>query len=326
MHIGVIGPATPDSFGDNIGNSLEAMGHVVSRLGGIRPDFRGPRITRTVEIVHQAYPRLEGRTHLKVAAKALALGCRIVLSTDAALAPEAVELLRRNRVVVALWFPDAVVNLGRLRMLTAPYNALFFKDRILVERIKETLGLPVHYLPQACNPRWHRPIGEAGSKHHVAVVGNTYVTRLLLLERLHRDGIPIVIYGSPFPRWAARSIPDSCHTGRVVRREEKSRVFREAAAVLNNMHPAEMDSVNLRLFEATAAGAAVLCERRPALKELYDEHEIVAFSSYDELLERTRELLGDQRMTRRIGDLGNARAYRDHTYQARLDRALELLT
>lgn len=31
-------------------------------------------------------------------------------------------------------------------------------------------------------------------------------------------------------------------------------MFREAAGVLNNLHPAEMNSVNARLFEATAAG------------------------------------------------------------------------
>ncbi len=62
----------------------------------------------------------------------------------------------------------------------------------------------------------------------------------------------------------------SCYAGHPVFGHDKARVFREAAAVLNNLHPAEMRGVNARLFEATASGAAVLCERRPVLDELFD--------------------------------------------------------
>jgi hypothetical protein len=46
------------------------------------------------------------------------------------------------------------------------------------------------------------------------------------------------------------------HTGRLSIGEEKARVFRSAAAVLNNLHPAEISGVNARLFEAAGSGAA----------------------------------------------------------------------
>ena len=78
--------------------------------------------------------------------------------------PESVAGLRRNGARVALWFPDAVANLGRALMLMAPYDALFFKEPHLVDRLRAMLDLPVYYLPEACNPRCHRPTVPAGTR------------------------------------------------------------------------------------------------------------------------------------------------------------------
>jgi spore maturation protein CgeB len=55
----------------------------------------------------------------------------------------------------------------------------------------------------------------------------------------------------------------------------------EEMDVLDNLHPAEMHGLNCRLFEATAAGRAVLCESRPARAELFDtDREVLAFASF----------------------------------------------
>jgi spore maturation protein CgeB len=214
-----------------------------------------------------------------------------------------------------------------MRILAAPYTALFFKDRLLAQRIRDTLGQPAWYLPEACNPEWHRPIGIAGSDKHIVVVGNTYLSRLMLLKRLHEDGVPLMIYGGPAPRWAPKVIPDNCYAGRSVRREEKARIFRQAAAVLNNLHPAEMTSVNARLFEATGAGAAVLCEDRASLGEHYAVgREVLAFARYDELVEQCKELLADSSRGASIGNAASKRAHAEHSYEARLKVVLERLS
>jgi spore maturation protein CgeB len=326
MRVGIVGPAEPDTFGNNIGHCLTNMGHLVTYLGQAKPSHSSRSLTRISEVIQQAYPRLEDRIQRRIAERAIESQCEVVIVTDSMLVPDVVTRLRRNRIAVALWFPDAVVNMGRARMLAAPYTALFFKDRLLVDRLRDTLDVPVWYLPQACNPSWHRPLGTPGKNKHIVVVGNTYLSRLLLLERLVKDGVPIVIYGAPIPRWAPQVIPDSCHTGKSVYCQEKSKVFREAAGVLNNLHPGEMHGLNVRLFEATAAGAAVLCERRPALEELYDtSSEVVAFSSYAELIGGVRDLLESPTMTEEIGDAATKRAHNEHTYEIRLSIMLEKL-
>ena len=86
-----------------------------------------------------------------------------MINIDARLMPSAVTQLKRSGVRSAFWYPDAVENLGRQLMLLAPYDAMFFKEPHLVERLQANLDLPVYYLPQGCNPRWHRPIVPAGT-------------------------------------------------------------------------------------------------------------------------------------------------------------------
>lgn len=326
MHVGLIGGNRPDGFQDNIADSLDRMGHRVSYLGSTVATRRGRTGNRVAALARSALPRLADRSHLRLARAAAEQGCDAVITVQGDLSPAAVAAMRRDRIEVALWFPDAVCNLGRQLMLAAPYTAVFFKDPLLVRRLRDMLDIPVFYLPQACNPHRHRPLVEAGNSRTVVVVGNVYPSRLMVLRRLYAAGVPLRVYGPPVPAWARDSLPAHLHAGRPVFREEKARVFRGAAAVLNNLHPAEMHGVNLRLFEATAAGAAVLCEQRPVLPELYDpETEVLPFGDFAELVDRALDLVADPGLTRKIGDAASRRAHTEHTYQHRLPAILEKL-
>lgn len=327
MRIGLIGRHGRDYFLDNLGAALRRLGHRVTPLGVPGVDRGDRRVMRATGRALRSVPRWQDRLHHQSLARAaVARECDAVLTTNGDLAPAAVAYLRSHRVSTALWFPDAVCNLGRQRMLHAGYTALFFKDPLLVDRLRDTLGLPVWYLPQGCNPTWHRPIGAPGTARTVVVAGNIYPSRAVLLRRLHDAGVPLTLYGPAMPAAARRLLPRQLHAGYPVFREEKSRVFRTAAAVLNNLHPAELHGINARLFEATAAGAAVLCEDRPVLGSLYDrDAEVVAYRTAPELLDRARELLADPTLTAKIGDAATARAHREHTYDHRLPTVLEKL-
>lgn len=326
VHVGVIGPHAPDLFAANVGEVLIGMGHRVTFLGSSMIRRGGRMVQQVANTALTASPRFEAKVHTRLATRARERECDAVINVEGVLAPAAVEDLHRHRIPLALWYPDAVINLGRARCLVAPYTTLFFKDPLLVQRLRDMLGLPVQYLPESCNARWHRPIGEAGTEPHIAIVGNTYITRLLLIRRLHDAGIPLKIYGGATPRWARHLIPAGLRVHPPIFREEKSRVFRGAAGVLNNLHPGEMHSVNRRLFEAAGAGAAILCEDRPALADLFDtEREVVPFTTFDELVDRASQLLADARLTRDIGDAASKRAHAEHTYEARLEIILDRL-
>ena len=118
--------------------------------------------------------------------------------------PGTVQLLKRAGMRVAFWFPDSVANMGRQFMLLAPYDAIFFKEPHIVNNLRATLDLPVYYLPECCNPRWHRPMVDAATEPYLVIAGNMYASRVRLLERLVAEGIPLRLYGGGFPVGSVR--------------------------------------------------------------------------------------------------------------------------
>jgi spore maturation protein CgeB len=313
----------PDYFADNVCSALSGMGLDVVALGSASVYVRGKLKTRLTATTRQAFPRLDERVQRRITSHALAAGCEVVINLDARLVPDVVTQLRRNGVRVAFWLPDAMTSLGRSLMLLAPYDALFFKEPHLVERLRASLDLPAYYLPEACNPRWHTPLVPAGTEPYLVLAGNMYPSRVRLLERLMAKGIPLRLYGPGFPRWVGESPARAAHTGRCIFREEKARIFRSASGVLNTLHPAEVDGVNARLFEAAGSGAAVLTEYRPSVPDLFTGEEVLAFHDFDELVDQAGRLLSEAGLTAKLGDAAAQRAHRDHTYEKRLTAILD---
>jgi len=323
VRVGVIGPFDPDSFADNIADCLPDLGVEVVRLGSVRGRYP-KRLDQAIEVLSRWRPDFDARFQRRLAERAVDEGCDVVICVEAALLPKTVQRIRASGVRTIMWFPDHLANLDRQLMLMADYHRVYFKDPLLVDRIRALTDLPVAYLPEACNPHWHFPRGEPARIREIIVAGNMYPMRVRLLDRLHADGIPLRLYGARFASWIPQRPVMARHAGKAVVRQEKAEVFRSASGVLNNLNPSELASVNCRLFEAAGCGAAVVCEARPALQECFDiGKEIVAFRTYDELLVLCHSLLEDPERVRELGDAAAKRAHAEHTYQLRLRSLLE---
>jgi spore maturation protein CgeB len=327
VRIGVIGHVSPDYFADNVVDALHRMGHDVTHLGSARPRY-GRRLSDwTATAIRGALPSVDERLQHRIVRAAMNACCEIVISLDALLMPEIVAELGKLGARLAFWFPDHVANMGRQLMLLAPYDALFFKEPHVVERVRSNLGLPAYYLPEACNPRWHRPLTAAGAEPYIVIAGNMYPSRVRLLERLVTKGIPLRLYGTAFPRWIGETPLRQIHTGRCIFREDKARVFRSAAGVLNTLHPGEISGVNARLFEAAGCGAAVVTEFRPAVEKLFSVGtEVLTFDDFDSLVEQVGRLLNEDGLTATLGNAAARRAHGEHTYERRLCSIIERLS
>lgn len=322
MRVGVVGPCQEDDFAANILAGLADLGIPGESLGATVSTSAPPAV-RAAAKTFRRHRRLGPLIERSIARRASEREIDLVVSVES-LRPETVRELGSTGARVALWFPDAVSNLGSLWMFDAPYDGLFFKEPALVRQIRNMLNLPIHYLPEACNPSIHRPIVSSEATGKIAVVGNMHPLRLRLLERLVREGLPLALYG---PRPAA--LPPSVerfHTGRYVRGVAKSAVFASAAAVLNNLHPAEVEGVNCRLFEATAAGGAVVSEQRPALGELFEiGTEVLAYTTYEELVESLSSLVESPSPSRDLRAAASRRSLGEYTYAHRLTALLDTL-
>jgi spore maturation protein CgeB len=324
MRIGVIGPVGREEFAENTADALRRMGHVVTQLGPAQPSHRNRLVHNVATLAWQAMPGLDERAQGRIVRAALDAECEVIVNIDQRIMPNIVSQLKRGGARVVFWFPDTVAHLARQLMVLAPYDALFFKEPHVVELLRANLDLPAYYLPEACNPRWHRPIGPAGTEPFLIVAGTMYPLRVRLLERLMAKGIPMKLYGVGIPRWIGNTPVRANLAGCYVSLEEKARVFRSAAGVLNTMHPGEVAGVNGRLFQAAGCGAAILSEFRPKLGEVFAlDDEVLAYRDFDQLLDQATRLLNEVGLTARLGDAAAKRAHRDHTYDARLATILE---
>lgn len=323
IRVGMVGPDAEDDFAANILAGLDELGISGVSLGQPIPPVPGRRLRAITQTISRD-PRLGPLIERGIVRRARDNEVDLII-TVVSLTPDTVRALRSTGTRVVLWFPDHVANLGALWMFDAPYDGLFFKEPALVRRLNALLQLPIHYLPQGCNPQIHHPVesGEAAGK--VAVVGNLYPIRARLLERLASDGIPLAIYGVPEHAMLSQSLRPF-HAGRYVRGLEKSAVFGSAVAVLNSLYPAEIEGMNSRIFEATGAGGAVVSEHRPDLNNFFQVgDEVLAFRSYSQLVDALRLLLADHALGRRLGAAASRRALADHSYAVRLRTLLDLV-
>jgi spore maturation protein CgeB len=100
-------------------------------------------------------------------------------------------------------------------------------------------------------------------------------------------------------------------------------IFRHSQIVINqHIGIAAEFANNMRLYEATGCGAALLTDRKANLGELFDVGtEVVDYGSSEECLARIDELLNAPDRRAAIGLAGQARTSSEHTY---VQRAAEL--
>jgi spore maturation protein CgeB len=82
---------------------------------------------------------------------------------------------------------------------------------------------------------------------------------------------------------------------------------------------------NMRLFEASGAGALLLTEEAPNLSDFFTKEEAVGYSSPTDAVEKIRYLLDRWEYSKVIAMRGQARTLRDHTYSQRMKTVSETL-
>jgi spore maturation protein CgeB len=247
----------------------------------------------------------------------------------ASLPPAFVRALRdRTGAMVVGWFPDTIVRLGNAEFVGAPYERVFFKDRVVSERFRAALADDrFDFLPQAFDPTLHRPVPDRvappDAAVDVAIFGNSYAYRAeLMAPLLAATDVRTAIYGQMSwdcdPRLAAAYRPP-------VRGQAKSAAMRVAAIALNTNFYGELGGVNKRTFELAAMGAFQLTDA-PALAEYLEPGvECATFHGPRDLVEQVRYWLPRPAERAAIARRGLLRAYREHSYHHRLNEMFQRL-
>jgi len=336
MRLLVVASFYDDSFGQNIADTLERMGHQVARFD---PEARGHATSRLASRLNSARGVLRAATDgipwvrsrrisrlwrvVEAAPLDLVVVCHDLLSPG-----EVAELKRRTGAAVALWFPDSIAGFGRGWFMLAPYDALFFKDPFQVARLRGVLRSPVWYLPECFSPERHVLEGAlteddlAEYRCDICTAGNFHAYRAAFFDHLARYDVKI--WGNPPPLWMSHLGIAARYAGKYLQYADKARAFLAAKIVLNNLHYTEIWGVNARTFEAAGIGAFQMLDWRPGLGQLFeDSREVITYRDVAEMLRKIEYWMprDDERLA--IGKAARRRAHAEHTYRMRLNLMLD---
>jgi len=211
--------------------------------------------------------------------------------------------LEKASCTTAAFFADFVYDLPR-RIAMAP-----FFDHVFVAH-KDYVGTfaaihpSVHWLPFAAPPEIFRQASSSRDLD-VAFVGTPAPERVRLLERLARE-------------FRMNDFRRECSL------QELADIYCRAKIVVNKAREGE---VNLRVFEATAAGALLVTQRGAAgLDELFaPDRECLTYGDDDDAIRVIRELLKDDKTRQSIAAAGHRAFLARHTWRHRARAVLDVV-
>lgn len=219
----------------------------------------------------------------------------------------------------AVWLTDEPYEVDDTAAWSPRFDLVFANDPNTLDRHRNA-----HYLPVCFDPRVHSP-GDAPRPHGVGFIGGSNPTRERFLLALAEAGLLGYVVGGPWREPALRRL---CLAPNVPA-ERTAQLYRQTEIVVNvfrethhyNARGVPARSMNPRIYEALACGAAVVSERRAETGEVFPE--LPQFDSAGELLAIVRRLLSDRAELERVRSQCAARLA-GHRYADRLARVLAL--
>lgn len=226
-------------------------------------------------------------------------------------------------------YPDSPHNLDSDRLACLPmFDRVATSSPGWVESFRSLGATAVNYLPFAADPTLHSPVSPADAhpeySHDITFVGNWRPEREAFLERF--IDFDLKIWGEAYwkTRTRAHSPLRSRWGGRPLLGGDFALACAQSKIMLNVMDSVTWPGPNMRCFELPACGAFALCQRTPAISDLFQNRVNIAFfDSVEEAVERAEFYLVHHDERRSIA----ARAYADvvkcgHTYADRVEEIL----
>ncbi len=327
----IIGELFSDSLVENIMVTLKNMGYEVCVLP-LNPFKNSTKLYSRIlgSYLIRFFHCAEAYFSKNLERKTMEFQPDLVLSLEPGVSPVAIDKIKKETgAIVVCWYTDSIANLDRQYALAAPYDILFLKEPYMVELFRNKLNKNVYYLPEACNPIWHKivDLNDEEKKYSgcdIAVTGNVYYYRVLILEQLM--SYQLKIWGGAFSRWLESPLRGK-FMARYVTCEEKSKAFGAAKINLNTLHPSEIYGVNCRIFEIAGCGGFQIVDYKPALKDIFEiDKEIVTFETIAELKEKVAYYLSHDDEREEIALRSYERAHKEHTYEQRLKTIMSLVS
>ena len=193
--------------------------------------------------------------------------------------------------------PDALTTFEYQQVFASDYDAWFSKDPYIVRFMRNNMHLNAIYYNEAFNKRLHRKpeIEKAKAEEEtctdIMTYGTIYPYRSNMLKQVIKAGLQLKIYGSAPHRFYDHTL-DRYFQNKYIAGKEKAKLLYGSKIVFNQMHYAEIESVNNRFFETNGCGAFQISDYRPILNEILPiDPEKVSFKTIDDAIDKMKYYL-----------------------------------
>jgi spore maturation protein CgeB len=251
-----------------------------------------------------------------------------------------VHWLKKQQVKTAVWFTEDPYFMDRTQLLSKYFDYVFTIDSAALEYYKNNGHLHAYQLPLAAEPHVFKPkVVETKYKSDICLVGFPYPDRVQFIQFLLQNTVyNIKVVGNWSNRlFRFRSNPKlMIHEGWVPPTVVAD-FYNGAKIVLNTLRPFNLKqnqnklgivgkSINNRTFDAAACGSFQLIQYKEDLQHyLIENEEIVSFKNNQELCQKIDYFLKSEEERQRIADNARKRVLREHTFEKRLEKMLELI-
>lgn len=329
MKVVLVGSRLFDSFEYHLSDSFRTLGHDVSVLD--IPDV-WPMSVRSAYWLSRFNESCDRLVSTRLATAVAALRPDLVLIVYRHLHPILVERIKQYlpAVPVVQMNPDALSNLEKQQIIAADFDYYFSKEPYIVEFLQTKLGANAHYLPEGFNPRVHqkpaidKAVAEERTNIDVLVYGNLYAYRGRMVDRLLQAGIHVAVFGAKGP-YLGQAV-QSAYRGQYLVGTEKSRLLYGTRIVFNNLHYAEVTSVNQKYFEINGIGGFQLCDDKPTIAEYTGvPADAVTFRTMDEAIDKIRYYLAHANERHELANRQCTHFQQYHTLDHRVGQLLHTL-
>jgi spore maturation protein CgeB len=238
---------------------------------------------------------------------------------------------RQQGVVTANWFHDTVLAPTRkdfVLNMSSDYDYFFIIDSGDVLNYIKIGARCVRTIPLACAPEVYKNINLAEEEQkkyrsEVCFVGTLKFNREEVLS--HLIDFDLGIWGY----WIKKNpVLAKFYKRKHFFAEEAVKIYNSSAIILdiNQGNENQRFYVTPRVFEVPACGAFLLTGENPCLSSLYEiGKEIICYKEEKELRELIRYYLEHPEERKMIAQRGQQRAYRDHTYEKRIQQIFSII-
>jgi hypothetical protein len=192
----------------------------------------------------------------------------------------------------------------------------------------QTLGVPSTFLPLGFDARWATKSDTKTREIDAVFVGS--FTRLqpttAPLLRAIAEAIPgFRVYGTAKPDVLEVAGLTNHYHGPVWGSEMFAVLGNSKIVVNRHGTVAGPYAVNMRMYETTGSGAALITENKSNLQDLFDVGpEVMAYNDIEEAVDIAVSLLADPNRLSALARAGQERTLRDHTYDRRAESLIEI--